>query len=58
MGVDLRCHDGAMPKQLLDIPNINSLFQQERRERVAEHMGRDMVFYAGQFTVLINNSSD
>ena len=28
MGVDLRRHNGAMPEQLLDIPNINAFFQQ------------------------------
>ena len=58
MGVDLRRHNGAVPKQLLDIPNINAFFQQQRCERMAEHVRRDMIFYAGQLAVLIDNGSN
>ena len=58
MGVDLRCHNRAMSKQLLDIPNINTLIQQQRCKRVPEHMWCDMAFYASQLAVFIDNGSN
>ena len=58
MGVDLRCHNRTMTKQSLDVADINALLQQERGERMTEHVRRDMILHSGQFTVFVNNASN
>ncbi len=56
MGIDLSCHNGTMSKQSLDISDINTLLQQERRKGMAEHMRRNMSFYSSQLAVPFNDA--
>ncbi len=36
--VDCRCGDGTMPKQSLDVAQIDPLFEQLRRQRMSKHV--------------------
>ena len=53
MGIDFRCTDGAMPQHLLDIPDINVLFQQQGGKGMTEHVWGNMLFDAGKGSIVL-----
>ena len=58
MRINLRGADRTVPQHLLNIADINILLQQERGERVPEHMGCDMLADTGQFSIMIDHKAD
>lgn len=58
MRINLRGADRTVPQHLLNIADINILLQQERGERVPEHMGCDMLFQVGQSGIMVNHEAD
>lgn len=58
MRINLRGADRTVPQHLLNIADINILLQQERGERVPEHMGCDMLFQVGQLCIVVDHEPD
>lgn len=58
MRIDLRCHNRAVSKNLLDIADIHILFQQKRGKGMAEHMRRNMLGKLSRIRVAVDHKPD
>ena len=57
MCVDLCGSDGTVSEHLLNIPNIDVFFKQQRSKRMSEHMRCDMLIDPSVLGVVINHVS-
>ena len=58
MGINFRSTNRTMPQHLLNIADINILFQQKRSERVPEHVRCDMLVQICQSGIMIDHEAD